>query len=194
MKKLTLLLSIFVCACGSESNTNSTESQTTAEAQSALELKNACDFISAADVTEMFNIQTEGMETYAKTPSPNQTTCQYIWQGTASPSSGHQLMITITMNDEKAEMPRRFSNMLRIHLQDGMMGVKQENIKPSPVEGLGEFAYHWAQLSFQNTQKICFQKDENYLVEVMYNANEAVDNESIKSKLLEISNTLQTKL
>lgn len=194
MKKLTLLLSLFICACGSESNTNSTESQATAEAQFALELKNACDFISATDVTEMFNIQTEGMETYAKTPSPNQTTCQYIWQGTASPTSGNQLMITITMNDEKAEMPRRFSNMLRIHLQDGIMGVKQENIKPTPTEGLGEYAYHWEQLSFQNTQKICFQKDENYLIEVMHNANEAIDNELVKTKLIEISKTLKIKL
>jgi hypothetical protein len=103
-------------------------------------------------------------------------------------------MITILTNDEKAEMPRRFSNMLRMDMQNGVLSSKQQKIMPTPVDGLGKNAYHWADLDFQNFQKIKFQKDENYYVEVFHNGNDVEDTELIKEKLLEISKTLITKL
>ncbi|MDP5121836.1 MAG: hypothetical protein NWQ46_09600 [Spirosomaceae bacterium] len=197
MKKVLFLsLITFSFACSSGTSTSETmDEATVSETTEEPILKNACDIISVDDFAKLFNIQATGeIETYARTPDPNKSTCQFLWQANAAPTSGNQVMITIMTNDEKAEMPRRFSNMLRMDIQNGVMSTKQAKLMPTPVDGLGENAYHWAELDFQNFQKIKFQVDENYYVEVFHNGNDVDDTELIKEKLLEISKTLKTKL
>lgn len=196
MKKIAFFLLIMIAqlSCSSETKSETVESDTNSDKPTELVLKNACDIISVNDIAKLFTTEVAGIETYAKTPSPTKSTCQFTWQKSDAPTSGSQVMITISLNDQKAEMPRRFSNMLRMDMQNGVMGSKQHKIMPTSIEGFGENAYHWSELDFQNLQKIKFQVDENYYVEVFHNGNTAGDAEATKAKLLEISKTLKSQL
>lgn len=194
---LNTILVVFLISCTSKKeNTNSDNKKAVIEHEVSekVALVNPCDLVSMDDIATAFGVDSATIESYTRNPYPDTNRCEFIWNDPNDATKGSQIMITISSNLEIKEMPSKFSNMLRMDLEKGVMGTKQQIIKPTPIDGFGTNGYHWTQPDFQNVQKIKYQVDEKYLVEVLFNAYKDVDASEIKNKLLKIGNTIKEKL
>lgn len=191
------ILVVFLISCTSKKeNTNSDNKEVAIEneASEKVMLVNPCDLVSMDDIASAFEIKSTTIETYARNPYPDTNRCEFIWNDPNDVTKGNQIMITISSNMEREEMPRKFSNMLRMDLEKGVMGTKQQIIKPIPIDDFGTIAYYWAEPDFQNVQKIKFQSNETYLVEVLFTTSTTVNPEEIKEKLLQIGKNIKQKI
>ncbi len=66
------------------------------------------------------------------------------------------------------------------------MATAQQVIKPTAIDGFGEFAYAWEQSAISKVSKIKFQKEERYLVEVMFSTSDDALPEGITAQLSEV--------
>lgn len=183
------------CTTKKESpNSNLQEEKVEVVSSKKVALISPCDLLSQADIKATFELEGVTIENYARNPYPDTNICEFIWNNAKDVTKASQIIITISSNLEIDEMPRKFSNMLRMDIEKGVTGTKQQIITPKLIDGFGTNAYYWTQPDFQNVQKIKFQIDEAYLVEVMYNSNVQIAQEEIKNKLIQIGQTIKQKL
>ena len=191
---VVLLISCTTKKENSKEEINSNEATTENVVSEKVALINPCDLVSMDDIASAFGVDTATIESYARNPYPDTNRCEFIWNDPSEVTKASQIMITISSNLEINEMPRKFSNMLRMDLEKGVMGTKQQIIKPTPIDGFGTNGYHWVEPDFQNVQKIKFQLNEAYLVEVLFNSSGTVNSEEIKEKLLQIGKNIKQKI
>ena len=84
--------------------------------------------------------------------------------------------------------------MLRIDLEKGLMATAQQVIKPTAIDGFGEFAYAWEQSAISKVSKIKFQKEERYLVEVMFSTNDDALPEGMAAQLNSVGQMVWAEL
>lgn len=189
-----VLVAIFFSCTEKKEDANSNIEINKQENLDEVVLINPCDLVSMDDIASAFGVDTATIESYARNPYPDTNRCEFIWNDLNEVTKASQIMITISSNLEMEDMPRKFSNMLRMDLEKGVMGTKQQIIKPTPIDGFGTNAYHWTEPDFQNIQKIKFQLNEAYLVEVLLNSSGTVNSEEIKEKLLQIGKNIKQKI
>ncbi|HEY9144470.1 MAG TPA: hypothetical protein VIM90_10605, partial [Arenimonas sp.] len=97
-----------------------------------------CQLLAATDIAAAFAAEAATFEQYPRSPYPDTRRCEFLWSDPANPSSGRQVTVTISTNGELAAMPRRYSNMLRRDLEQGLLASDQQTIKPTPISDLGE--------------------------------------------------------
>ena len=103
-------------------------------------------------------------------------------------------MVDIMVNMEGFESPTAYSRMLEMDVLNGLMDRKQQLINPTAIGELGKGAYYWEEGSADNAQKIKFQVDENYMVQVLFNSNFDTPYTDVKQKLVEIGKKLKQQL
>lgn len=201
MKTLILILSLLLLASCNSKTKDATESEvvtTEKESTSTINAVNPCNLFSSEDLVKVFNItDASTVEMYARDQYGTKKQCQFIWQEEKGSVAGSQIMIDITSKSE--DMGATFSRMLQMDLQNGLSARENGQtiiIKPTLLEGFGDFAYHWEQIDFQNVQKITFQVKNDYRVDIVYNAHEAIyaPKDIVKTKLIEIGKTIKEKL
>ncbi|KIX21894.1 hypothetical protein SY27_04205 [Flavobacterium sp. 316] len=191
---VVLLISCTTKKENSKEEINSNEVTTENVVSEKVVLINPCDLVSMDDIALAFGVDTATIESYARNPYPDTNRCEFIWNDPNEVSKASQIMITISSNLEINEMPRKFSNMLRMDLEKGVMGTKQQIIKPTPIGGFGENAYHWAESEVQNVQKIKFHVNDMYLIEILFNTSAIVNQEEIKVKLIQVGKDIKQKI
>ena len=193
--KLIIVVLLISCNTKKETpNSNLQEEKVEVVSSKKVALISPCDLLSQADIKATFELEGVTIENYARNPYPDTNRCEFVWNNANDVTKGSQVMITISSNFEIDDMPRKFSNMLRMDIEKGVMGSKQQIIKPTPITDFGTNAYHWSEPDFQNVQKIKFQMDEAYLVEVMYNSNVQITQDEIKNKLIQVGNQIKRNL
>ncbi len=194
---MKLILSCFVAlllaACGDSSTTAESSAveitagdATQAVASGEVAVVDPCSLLADSAVAEVFEVDAAGFERYARNPYPDTKRCEYLWSDPNNPIKGRQLTVTISANGEIEAMPRRYSNMLRMDIEKGLMATAQQVIKPTAIDGFGEFAYAWGQSAISKVSKIKFQKEERYLVEVMFSTNDDALPDAISVQLKEV--------
>ena len=192
---IIILVLLISCTTKKENtNTNHTEETLENVVSEKVVLINPCDLVSMDDIASAFGVDIATIESYARNPYPDTNRCEFIWNDPSEVTKASQIMITISSNLEMVDMPRKFSNMLRMDIEKGVMGTKQQIIKPTPIDDFGTNAYHWKEPDFQNVQKIKFQSNEAYLVEVLFTTSATVNSEEIKGKLLQIGKNIKQKI
>ncbi|WP_445710455.1 hypothetical protein [Flavobacterium sp.] len=191
-----IILVLLISCTSKKENTNSDNKEAAIENEVSekVMLVNPCDLVSMDDIASAFGVDIATIESYARNPYPDTNRCEFIWNDPNNVTKASQIMITISSNLEMEDMPRKFSNMLRMDIEKGVMGTKQQIIKPTPIDGFGANAYHWVEPDFQNVQKIKFQSNEAYLIEILFNSSETVNSEEIKGKLLQIGKNIKQKI
>lgn len=198
---LCLLILVVLVSCN-----NKTENKTSENTKNVTETlknkvvtpKNPCDLFGTDQLVSVFDIQDAStIEMYARDLYGTKKQCQFIWPEEKGSVAGSQIMIDITSKTD--DMGATFSRMLELDLQNGLTARENNQtivIKPKPIENLGDFAYHWEQPSFQSVQKITFQVNDEYRVDITYNSHGSikVSGELIKSELIEIGNQIKQKL
>lgn len=192
---IIILVLLISCTTKKENpNSNTEEIKNEISVVEAVKLVNPCDLVSLEDIASAFEIDIATIESYARNPYPDTNRCEFIWDDPSDVTKASQIMITISSNLEMEDMPRKFSNMLRMDIEKGVMGTKQQIIKPTSIDDFGTNAYHWTEPDFQNVQKIKFQSNEAYLVEVLFTTSTTVNSEEIKGKLLQIGKNIKQKI
>ncbi|CAM3903896.1 MULTISPECIES: hypothetical protein [Flavobacterium] len=192
---INVIVVVLLISCTTKKeNVNSNEATTENVVSEKVALINPCDLVSMDDIASAFGIDISTIESYARNPYPDTNRCEFIWNDPNEVTKASQIMITISSNLEMEDMPRKFSNMLRMDIEKGVMGTKQQIIKPTPIDGFGANAYHWKEPDFQNVQKIKFQSNEAYLIEILFNSSETVNSEEIKEKLIQIGKNIKQKI
>lgn len=193
MKKIiVLLIVIAIASCNNKSTENETNDTKAVKAQ------NPCELFDVNQLANVFNIADNSLiEMYSHDKYENTKQCQFIWQEKAGSIEASQIMIDITHKTEN--MGTTFSRMLALDLKNGLTALENNQtiiIKPTPLNGFGNFAYHWEQPSFQNVQKIAFQVDNNYRVVITFNChkNIKVSQNEIKNRLIKIGTIIKEKL
>lgn len=199
MKKgIALLVMLSILSCNNKTSENAKDLLDTSSNKEVTPLK-PCNLFNADQLASVFNITDKSLiEMYARDEfRTNTNQCQFIWQEALGSVKGSQIMIDITHKYE--DMGATFSRMLELKLLNGMN--TQENnqivtIIPTKLDGFNEHAYHWAQPSFQNVQKIAFQVRNDYNVEIMFNCHEgiSVSQDAIKNKLIEIGKIIKENI
>lgn len=202
---VTTLAVILLLSCNNKtesSNTAETPSEKTTTVQkSSKEVTPAkpCALFGKDQLVEVFNIQAPNtVEMYDKEKFRSNTNqCQFIWQEAEGSVKGSQIMIDISHKTK--DMGATFSRMLELDLQKGLTARENNQtitIMPTPLEGFGDFAYHWTQPNFQNVQIIKFQVRNEYDVKITFNCHEGVtvSHEDIKNKIIEIGKHIQKQL
>lgn len=200
MKKIiNIIVVLTLISCNTKAEKLSTTETFTEEPSSkAIEAVKPCELFGIDQLASVFNIEDKSsIEMYDRTKSNTTKQCQFIWQEKDNAIQGSQIMINITHKSE--DMGATFSRMLELDLEKGLSASENGKIiiiKPTPLEGFGDDAYHWEQLSFQNLQKIVFQVQNNYKIEILYNSHNGVNVEPniIKNKLIQIGKTLNQQL
>lgn len=199
-KTISLLIIVLLVGCNSQTEDKKTEnivpSKTTSKNVSKV---SPCELFGTEELAKVFAITDKNLiEMYPREKSGSHTNqCQFIWQEATGSVRGSQVMIDITHKSE--DMGATFSRMLELHLQNGLTARENNQtitILPTPLADFGEFAYHWAQPSFQQTQIISFQKDDTYLVKITFNCHQglSVSSEEIKTKLIKIASHIHEQL
>ncbi|UOX35575.1 hypothetical protein LXD69_08625 [Flavobacterium sediminilitoris] len=189
-----VLVAIFFSCTEKKENANSNIEINKQENLDEVVLINPCDLVSIEDIATTFGADVTTMESYTRNPYPDTNRCEFTWNVPQDVTKASQIMITISSNLEMEDMPRKFSNILRMDKEKGVLGSQQQIIKPTPIDGFGTNGYHWVEPDFQNVQKIKFQLNEAYLVEVLFNSSGTVNSEEIKEKLLQIGKNIKQKI
>ena len=204
MKKiLSTVLLVLALGCNTKNeSTNSLndkkETETTTSSIKNIKPVNPCELFNAEQLATFFDIaDASTIEMYARNQYGTKKQCQFIWPEEKGSVAGSQIMIDITSKTE--DMGATFSRMLELDLLNGLSARENGQtiiIKPTLLEGFGEFAYHWEQPGFQNVQKIAFQVRNDYRVDIMYNAYGAINASAamIKNKLSEIGKQIKQNL
>lgn len=194
-KSLYLLILVVLVSCNNK--TENTKNNTETLESKVVTPKNPCDLFGKDQLVSVFDIQNAStIEMYARDEYGTQT-CQFIWPEEEGSVAASQIMIDITPKTE--DMGATFARMLELDLQNGLTARENNEtiiIKPTPLENFGDFAYHWEQPSFQSVQKITFQVNNEYKVNITYTAHKAVNapKDLIKSKLIEIGKIIKKAL
>lgn len=200
---LTLLFALLLIGCNTNSEKASTPSSSDAKSSTKVSSKEVtpakpCDLFGKEELAKVFNIQAQStIEMYTREGGMNTHQCQFIWQEEENAVMGSQVMIDISHKTD--DMGATFSRMLELDLQNGLSASENGqivNIKPTTINGFGDFAYHWTQPSFQNTHVLKFQVENDYSVKLTFNCHEGITvyQDDIKSKLIEIGKVIQQKL
>lgn len=195
-----LLLLIVSCNTKNEKATpNEAEEATPATAISKdVHPIDPCTLLKSEQLATMFNIVNDSaIETYTRDMYGTTKQCQFIWQEEKGSVKGSQLLVIISSKEKDAGAT--FSKMLQLDIENGLSASENGeviNIKPTPLQGFGDNAYHWTQPNFQNVQKIVFQVNNDYKVEIMFNCHKeiSIDQEDIKNKLIETGTLIKGKL
>lgn len=194
---LNIFLVVLLASCNSITDT-SNANQLNAENSSTNEVLpvKPCELFSTEQLAFVFNIQDKStIEMYDRSKHSATNQCQFIWPEEKGSLKSSQIMINITR--KTPDDGSSFSRKLELDLQNGLSASENGKvviIKPKEIEGFGNFAYHWAQPNFQNTQKIKFQLNDLYMVEILFNSNTEVLPEDIENKLIKIGEILNQKL
>ncbi|MVO09483.1 hypothetical protein GOQ30_09970 [Flavobacterium sp. TP390] len=196
MKKIVsiILVTIFFSCTEKKENANSNIEINKQENLDEVVLLNPCDLVSIEDIATTFEADVTTMENYARNPYPDTNRCEFTWNVPQDVTKACQIMITISSNLEIDEMPRKFSNILRMDKEKGVLGSQQQIIKPTPIDGFGTNAYHWTEPDFQNIQKIKFHVNDMYLIEILFNTSAIVNQEEIKVKLIQVGKDIKQKI
>lgn len=182
IKLVTVLFLIMFVLVSCNNKTENNASENTKNETEVLENKvvtpkNPCDLFNAEQLVRVFDIKNVStIEMYARDQYGSKKQCQFIWTQEKGSVAGSQIMIDITSKTE--DMGATFSRMLELDLQNGLSARENNQtiiIKPTPLENFGDFAYHWEQPSFQSVQKITFQVNNEYRVDITYNAHKSID-------------------
>lgn len=201
MKKVVFIIVLAITSCNNKTENNTSENtknDTETSENKVVTPKNPCDLFGTEQLVSVFDIQDAStIEMYARDLYGTKKQCQFIWPEEKGSVAGSQIMIDITSKTE--DMGATFSRMLDLDLQNGLTARENNEtiiIKPTPLENFGDFAYHWEQPSFQSVQKITFQVNDAYRVDITYNAHGTINasKDLIKSKLIEIGNQIKQKL
>lgn len=186
-------------SCQETKNSLDKEAVTTKkESTAAIKTINPCDLFDTQNLVDVFGIaDASTIEMYAREQNGSKKQCQFLWPEEKGSVAGSQIMIDITSKAE--DMGATFSRMLQLDLQNGLSANENGQttiIKPTGLIGFGKSAYHWEQPNFQNVQKITFQVENNYRIDITYNAHNAVNisKDLIKMKLIEIGKQIKQKL
>lgn len=178
-----------------ETSSTVNETKTQTQPHNAIISVRPCELFTKELLASTFNIQDlSTIEYYDRRKYKTTDQCQYIWTASKSASNASQLIINITSNTHETDNPTPYSRLLAIDLEKGLIGTKQQIIKPIVIDGLGENAYFWAQPDYQDVQKIKFQVNNSYMVEVIYNSYLESAQNDIKKKLCTIGTLIQNKL
>lgn len=193
---LTLLLALAACTESSspaaEETNESTETGTTTN---ALSLINPCSIISTATIESTFDVAAPAtLEMFERQPYDNMKQCQFIWSESEKSTKGSQIMVDIMVNMEGFESPTPYSRMLEMDLLNGLLDRKQQLINPTAIGEFGKGAYYWVEGSADNVQKIKFQVNENYMVQILFNSNFDVPYTDVKQKLIALGKTIKQQL
>lgn len=190
---IPFLCGLVLVACSSTDPTETTtESPENSGSLVDVKLIDPCSIITEDVLKTVFNVSDPStIEMYAREKSTNAKQCQFLWTESTSSVKSSQLMIDIMSNMKGQESPTAYSRMLEMDLLNGLLGQQQQLIKPSPIADFGPGAYYWAQLEQDNVQKIKFQINENYMVQVMYNSNFDTPETEVKKKLMKIGNQIK---
>lgn len=200
-KSLYLLILVVLVSCNNKTENNTSENtknDTETLENKVVTPKNPCDLFGTDQLVSVFDIQDAStIEMYARDQYGTKKQCQFIWPEEKGSVAGSQIMIDITSKTD--DMGATFSRMLDLDLQNGLTARENNEtiiIKPTPLENFGDFAYHWEQPSFQSVQKITFQVNDAYRVDITYNAHGTINasKDLIKSKLIEIGKTIKENL
>jgi hypothetical protein len=200
-KNLYLLILVVLVSCNNKTENNSSENTKndieTLESK-VVTPKKPCDLFNSDQLVSVFDIKDAStIEMYARDQYGTKKQCQFIWPEEKGSIVGSQIMIDISCKSD--DMGATFSRMLELDLQKGLTASengKVITILPTSIKGFGDHAYHWTQPDFQQVQKIVFQVDDNYKVEITYTAHKQAKlaAEDAKNKLVEIGNLIQNKL
>ena len=201
MKLIQALMLLMLVSCNNKTESNSTENTNNATETSENKVvtpKKPCDLFGTDQLVSAFDIKDAStIEMYARDLYGTKKQCQFIWPEEKGSVAGSQIMIDITSRTE--DMGATFSRMLELDLQNGLSARENNQtiiIKPIPLNGFGDFAYHWEQPNFQSVQKITFQVNNEYRVDITYNAHGTINasTDLIKSKLIEIGKIVKENL
>lgn len=194
---LLLLISCNSTTDKKESNTVDSKVKNT----SAKDVKPAspCELFTSENLASLFEIKDAStIEMYVRDAfRENTNQCQFIWPEEKGSIKASQIMVDIT--HKYKDMGATFSRMLELDIKNGLTAIengKTITIKPMPIDDFGDHAYHWTQPSFQNVQKITFQVENNYRVDITYNSHAGVNIQEsvIKQKLIEIGQQIKKQL
>ena len=196
--KITLLTVLTLVSCQTKKE-NVQESETVEiineKQTTALVSVNPCDLITKEEIVTIFSIpEISSLEQFEKTNGEDSKSCQFIWNDTVEIRKANQVTITIFLNNELATRPSKFTDMLQVDLQKGVMGFGGQVIQPMNIEGLGNNAYEVNQKSNQLLHRIKFQKDNKYLVEITFNSNLNNFPDDINKKMKEIAKNIYLKI
>lgn len=187
-----------MCACSSPTAGSESGEENASESAAAtkdLELIQPCSLFNSKDLATVFGIgDMSTIEEFSRNKATNTNQCQFIWTESASSTKSSQIMIDVMVNLEGQKSPTAYSRMLELDLINGLLGQQQQLIKPSPIADFGKSAYYWAQLEQEKVQKIKYQIDENYMIQIMYNSNFEVPHDEVKKKLVQIGQQLNKKI
>ena len=195
------LIMLVLVSCNNKTENNSSEktnNSVNTSVNKVVIVQNPCELFDANQLANLFDIADKSLiEMYSRDKYGSTKQCQFIWQEKAGSVETSQIMIDITSKSE--DMGSTFSKMLELDLQNGLPARENNQtliIKPTPLEDFGNFAYHWAQPNFQNVQKITFQVNNEYRVDITYNTHgtNKIAASLIKSKLIQIGKTIKEKL
>ena len=201
MKLMQALMLLLLVSCSNKPENKSTENTNNIPKTSSNKVatpKNPCDLFDENQLANVFGVADKSLiEMYSRDKYETTKQCQFIWQEEKGSVEGNQIMIDITSKTET--MGATFSRMLELDLQNGLTARENNEtiiIKPTPLENFGDFAYHWEQPNFQSVQKITFQVNNDYRVDVTYNSHRHINasTDIIKSKLIEIGKQIKQKL
>lgn len=196
---LKILIIVLLISCNNKTDKkNAIESKE--EVTSAKEIKtiNPCDIFSSEQLVTIFNIQTPGnIEVNPKSKYGSTLQCQFAWYDNKETSKSSQVIIDISA--KTSDMGATFSRMLELDLEKGLSGTENGKvvvIMPEKIDNFGDFAYHWQQPSFQNLQKISFQLDNQYRVDITYNSYKGIGltSDEIKNNLMQIAQLIKQKI
>ncbi|BCY28960.1 hypothetical protein [Flavobacterium okayamense] len=200
-KSLYLLILVVLVSCNNKTENNTSENKknvTETSENKVVTPKNPCDLFNTDQLVSVFDIKNAStIEMYARDQYGSKKQCQFIWTEEEGSVAGSQIMIDITSKTE--DMGATFARMLELDLQNGLTARENNEtiiIKPTVLENFGDFAYHWEQHSFQSVQKITFQVNNEYRVDITYNAHKSINasKDLIKSKLIAIGKTIKQNL
>lgn len=200
-KSLYLLILVVLVSCNNKTENNTSENKknvTETSENKVVTPKNPCDLFNTDQLVSVFDIKNAStIEMYARDQYGTKKQCQFIWTEEEGSVAVSQIMIDITSKTE--DMGATFARMLELDLQNGLTARENNEtiiIKPTALENFGDFAYHWEQASFQSVQKITFQVNNEYRVDITYNAHKSINasKDLIKSKLIAIGKTIKQNL
>lgn len=196
MKQLLFIfIGLAAVACSENDlseTTNSSENgvETKSATSSEATLIDPCSIITVDKLCAVFMVNDPStVEMYSREKYADTKQCQFLWTESQTSVKSSQLLVNITSKIDESN-PTKYSRMLEIDLEKGLLGSQQQIIKPESVSGLGKGAYFWAQLDEEKVQKIKFQIDEKYMVELMYNSNFGVPHTDVRQKLTELAKVI----